>query len=107
VHIGNASYAARRLLIATALVAAVGNAREFKSGRELSAWLDLVPRQHSSEGSYPAGISGVFGRRFVSALYRHTLRIGADLTRPVRRVELALIFRQDLRLIVCIHWLGR
>jgi transposase len=26
----------------------VGNANEFKSGRELSAWLGLVPRQHSS-----------------------------------------------------------
>ena len=37
-------------LIATALVAAVGNAHEFKSGRELSAWLGLVPRQHSSGG---------------------------------------------------------
>jgi transposase len=37
-------------LIATALVAAVGNAREFKSGRELSAWLGLVPREHSSGG---------------------------------------------------------
>ena len=34
--------------MATAMVAAVGNAREFKSGRELSAWLGLVPRQHSS-----------------------------------------------------------
>jgi len=34
-------------LIATAVVAAVG-ASEFKSGRELSAWLGLVPRQHSS-----------------------------------------------------------
>jgi transposase IS116/IS110/IS902 family protein len=37
-------------LIATALVAAVRNAHEFKSGRELSAWLGLVPRQHSSGG---------------------------------------------------------
>ena len=37
-------------LVATALVAAVGNAHEFKSGRELSAWLGLVPRQHSSGG---------------------------------------------------------
>jgi transposase len=36
--------------IATALVAAVGNAREFRSGRELSAWLGLVPRQQSSGG---------------------------------------------------------
>lgn len=37
-------------LIATALVAAVGNAGEFSSGRELSAWLGLVPRQQSSGG---------------------------------------------------------
>jgi transposase len=37
-------------LIATALVAAVGNAREFRSGREPSAWLGLVPRQQSSGG---------------------------------------------------------
>src|SRR6266436_6051483 len=35
-------------LVATAVVAAVGHASEFKSGRELSAWLGLVPRQHSS-----------------------------------------------------------
>ena len=37
-------------LVATALVAAVGNAREFRTGRELSAWLGLVPRQHSTGG---------------------------------------------------------
>jgi transposase len=35
-------------LVATAVVAAVGNASEFKNGRELSAWLGLVLRQHSS-----------------------------------------------------------
>ena len=33
-----------------------------------------------------------------SALYRRTRRIAADLTRPVRCIELALIFRQDLTL---------
>jgi transposase len=32
-------------LVATALVAAIGNAHEFKNGCELSAWLGLVPRQ--------------------------------------------------------------
>jgi transposase len=37
-------------LTATALVAAVGNAQRFKNGRELSAYLGLVPRQHSSGG---------------------------------------------------------
>jgi transposase len=35
-------------LIATALIATVGNAQQFKSGRHLSAWLGLVPREHSS-----------------------------------------------------------
>ena len=37
-------------LTATALVAAVGNASEFRSGRDLAAWLGLVPRQHSTGG---------------------------------------------------------
>ena len=32
---------------ATALVATIGNARQCKNGRELSASLGLVPRQHS------------------------------------------------------------
>lgn len=33
---------------ATAIVAAVGDGREFKNGRHMAAWLGLVPRQHSS-----------------------------------------------------------
>ena len=37
-------------LTATALVAAVGDAAEFRNGRELSAWLGLVPRQYSTGG---------------------------------------------------------
>ncbi|MCP5335973.1 MAG: IS110 family transposase [Oceanospirillaceae bacterium] len=37
-------------LTASAIVASVGNAKEFKSGRQFSAWLGLVPRQHSSGG---------------------------------------------------------
>jgi transposase len=38
------------LLSATALVAAIGDITVFKSGRELAAWLGLVPRQHSTGG---------------------------------------------------------
>jgi transposase len=37
-------------VIATALVAAIGNAKSFSSGRHLAAWLGLVPRQRSSGG---------------------------------------------------------
>lgn len=33
---------------ATAVVAAVGDGREFRNGRHLAAWMGLVPRQHSS-----------------------------------------------------------
>ncbi len=35
-------------LTATAVVAAVGDASVFKNGREMAAWLGLVPKQHSS-----------------------------------------------------------
>src|SRR5262245_55385773 len=35
--------------IATALVASVANPRAFRSGRDFSAWIGLVPRQHIYE----------------------------------------------------------
>lgn len=37
-------------VIATALVAAVDDGRHFRSGRELAAWIGLVPRQYSTGG---------------------------------------------------------
>lgn len=37
-------------ITATALVASIGDARAFSNGRQLAAWLGLVPRQHSSGG---------------------------------------------------------
>jgi transposase len=33
---------------ATAIVAAIGDGKDFKNGRHFAAWLGLVPRQHSS-----------------------------------------------------------
>ncbi len=45
-------------ITATAMVASVGDARNFSNGRQLAAWLGLVPRQHSSGGkSQLLGIS--------------------------------------------------
>lgn len=37
-------------ITASAIVATVGNATEFKNSRQLAAWLGLVPKQHSSGG---------------------------------------------------------
>lgn len=37
-------------ITASALVASLGDAKNFDSGRQVAAWLGLVPRQHSSGG---------------------------------------------------------
>jgi transposase len=58
-----ASEAAQRLMqirgigpiTAVAIVATVGNARDFRSGRQFAAWLGLTPRQHSSGGKTRLG----------------------------------------------------
>jgi transposase len=52
----------------------VGNAHEFKSGRELSAWLGLVPRQRSSGGK--AVLLGISkrGDRYLRMLLIHGAR---------------------------------
>lgn len=38
------------LITATALIASIGNVANFENGRQLSAWLGLVPKQHSTGG---------------------------------------------------------
>jgi transposase len=35
---------------ASALVASIGNAHDFKNGRQLATWLGLTPSQYSSGG---------------------------------------------------------
>lgn len=37
-------------ITADAMVASIGSATEFKNGRQLAAWLGLVPRQHTTGG---------------------------------------------------------
>ncbi len=45
-------------LVATAIVAAIGNGAAFHKGREFAAWLGLVPKQYSTGGKAKlAGIS--------------------------------------------------
>jgi len=61
-------------LTASALVATVGDAREFDSGRQLSAYLGLTPRQHSSGGkTVLLGISK-HGNRYLRTLLIHGAR---------------------------------
>src|SRR5271155_4060577 len=45
-------------IVATAIVAAIGNGAAFRKGREFAAWLGLVPKQYSTGGKAKlAGIS--------------------------------------------------
>jgi transposase len=61
-------------ITATALVATVGDARQFRTGRELSAWLGLTPRQYSSgERTILLGISKR-GDRYLRTLLIHGAR---------------------------------
>jgi transposase len=61
-------------VVATALVAAVGNAQEFANGRHLAAWLGLVPRQSSTGGKERLlGISKR-GDRYLRTLLIHGAR---------------------------------
>jgi transposase len=62
-------------LVATALVAEVGNWKEFSSGRSLAAWIGLVPKQHSTGGKERLGGISKQGNRYlrwllVTALWR-------------------------------------
>ena len=55
------------VITATALVATIGDGAQFRSGRQLSAWLGLVPRQHSSGGKDRLGRISKRGDGYISA----------------------------------------
>jgi transposase len=55
--------------LATALVASVADPRAFKSGRNFSAWIGLVPKQHSSGGKERLGGISKQGDRYLRGLF--------------------------------------
>ena len=55
-------------ITADAAVATVGNAREFKQGRQMAAWLGLVPAQHSSGGRARLGEISCRGDAYLRTL---------------------------------------
>ena len=55
-------------ITADAAVATVGNAHEFKQGRQMAAWLGLVPTQHSSGGRARLGEISCRGDAYLRTL---------------------------------------
>jgi transposase len=52
-------------IVATALIAEVGDWKAFSSGRNLAAWIGLVPRQHSTGGKERLGGISKQGNRYL------------------------------------------
>jgi transposase len=55
--------------LATALVATVADPKAFRSGRNFSAWIGLVPKQHSSGGKDKLGSISKQGDRYLRSLF--------------------------------------
>ena len=52
-------------IVATALVAEIGDWKQFRSGRNLAAWIGLVPKQHSTGGKERLGSITKQGNRYL------------------------------------------
>ena len=55
--------------LATALVASIGDPKAFRSGRDFSAWIGLVPKQNSSGGKDKLGSISKQGDRYLRSLF--------------------------------------
>ena len=72
-------------ITASAIVATVGDATQFKSGRQFAAWLGLVPQQRSSGGKERLGRISKRGDGYIRRLMIHGARavVGWRKRRPM------------------------
>jgi transposase len=56
-------------VLATALIASVADPKAFRSGRDFSAWIGLVPKQNSSGGKDRLGSISKQGDRYLRSLF--------------------------------------
>ena len=87
-------------LTADALVASVGSAREFKNGRQLAAWLGLLPSQHSSGGHARLGTISCRGDAYLRTLLIQGAQSRLERAKRVR-VEHAAPEQVWIRALVC------
>lgn len=72
-------------ITASAIVATIGNGRDFKNGRQLGAWLGLVPKQYSSGGRNTLGRITKRGDEYLRTLLVHGAR--SELMHVHRRTD--------------------
>jgi len=85
-------------LTASALIASIGDARNFRNGRELAAWLGLVPRQHSSGGKVLLQGISKRGDSYLRTLLIHgarsVIRVAESKTTPTDRWSTEILGRR-------------
>ena len=85
-------------ITASAVVATVGNGRDFKNGRQFAAWLGLVPGQYSTGGKTRLGHITKRGDPYLRKLLvmgaRTVLQRAARLTDPLSRWAQAVRIRR-------------
>lgn len=83
-HIGEANGVG--VMTATATIAYIGNAQQFRSGRQFSAWLGLTPKEHSSGERRHLGGVTKRGNPYLRTLYVHGAR--AVIQAHIRRAKI-------------------
>lgn len=81
------------VLTADAVVASIGDGREFRCGRQFAAWLGLVPSQHSSGGRQRLGAISCRGDAYLRTLliqgarssHQRALAVAMDNATPEQR----------------------
>lgn len=85
-------------LTASALIASIAHARYFKNGRELAAWLGLVPRQHSRGGKVLMQGISKRGEAYLRTLMIHgarsVIRVAQSKTTPTDSWSTAMLGRR-------------
>src|SRR6056297_369665 len=62
------------VMVTSSYLAAIGDGRQFKRGRQVSAWLGLVPRQHGSGGKIRLHGMTKSGDRYLRTMMLHGAR---------------------------------
>lgn len=78
------------IIVATAFVSKVGDVNVFKSGRQLAAWLGLVPQQYSTGGKIQLGRISKRGDRYLRSLLVHGARSVLKTIRHKKEENLSL-----------------
>ncbi len=82
-------------ITASAIVASVGSAREFRNGRQFAAWLGLTPRQSSSGGKMRPGHISKRGDVYLVATTSRSWPLADSISRSAEARQPGFMHKDD------------